>query len=409
MTLLTRRGLMEAGAVGVSTMGSAPAIAAPDPQLNVEIHTPDTLEYLTKDSEFGTVERGNPLPYKLPEPRLHETGMTRDSWTLEVLPDLATGTRMQAPMSNASGTALTFAALLKLAETRAVRFLKVITCNNLNAPLGMGLWEGVPLRDVLWLAKPVSDIRRVIYFGHHNDDPKQMFQGTLPLGRVLEDPPAHNPVILAYKMNGEWLTGKRGGPVRMIVPEAYGFKSVKWIQRVVLTNLPGANDTYADENNDIDSWMKSCARLLSFPQETKAGATIKVTGVAQVGISGVSKVQYWLQRADAHNPPGDAYFAQAPWQDAELHTAPVGGGWGGGLPAGEMTSGVRGFDASGKPTEWPQRYTILHWSANIKGVARGIYTLRCRTIDFSGVAQPMPRPLPKSGMNAIEEVEIKVT
>ena len=63
------------------------------------------------------------------------------------------------------------------------------TCNNLNAPLGMGLWEGVPLRDVVWLARPVSDIRRVFYYGHHNEDPKQMFRASLSLSRVLEDPP----------------------------------------------------------------------------------------------------------------------------------------------------------------------------------------------------------------------------
>ena len=61
---------------------------------------------------------------------------------------------------------------------------------------------------------------------------------------MLEDPPGELPVLLCYKLNGEYLTGKRGGPVRMLVPEAYGFKSVKWLQRVVLTNDYGANDTY---------------------------------------------------------------------------------------------------------------------------------------------------------------------
>ena len=78
-----------------------------------------------------------------------------------------------------------------------------------------------------------------------------------------DDPPEHNPVILAYKMNGQWLSGMRGGPVRMIVPEAYGFKSVKWIKTVVLSNQYGATlRRYLRplENNDIDSWMKTCAR-----------------------------------------------------------------------------------------------------------------------------------------------------
>ena len=92
----------------------------------------------------------------------------------------------------------------------------------------------------------MRNIRRVFYYGYHNDDPTQMFQSSLPIGRVLEDPPGELPVLLAYKLNGEFLSGKRGGPVRMLVPEAYGFKSVKWLQRVVLTNHYAANDTYHD-------------------------------------------------------------------------------------------------------------------------------------------------------------------
>ena len=54
--------------------------------------------------------------------------------------------------------------------------MKVMTCNNRSRPLGMGLWEGVPLRDVIWLARPVENVRRVFYHGYHNEDPKQMFR-----------------------------------------------------------------------------------------------------------------------------------------------------------------------------------------------------------------------------------------
>src|SRR5580658_1441458 len=239
MKSLTRRGLLNAG-VGMAACAAQPLEA--EGQLNVELqkYPTDHLEYLTLDANFGTVERGNPIPYKQPEAKLREIGMTRDTWTLEVVPDLPTGTKIERPMSKSAGTALTFADLMKLADKHSVRYMKVISCNNLSSPLGMGLWEGVPLRDVIWMAKPVSDIRRVIYYGHHNEDAKQMFQGSLSLGRVLEDPPGDNPVMLAYKLNGDWIAGHRGGPVRMLVPEAYGFKSVKWLQRVVLTNLPGA-------------------------------------------------------------------------------------------------------------------------------------------------------------------------
>jgi len=41
-------------------------------------------------------------------------------------------------------------------------------------------------------------------------------------------------------------------------------------------------------------------------------------------------------------------------------------------------------------------------------VSAGEYTLRSRTIDEKGIAQPMPRPFRKSGHAAIEEKSVTV-
>ena len=160
---------------------------------------------------------------------------------------------------------------MELAKTSAVRFMSVMSCTNGRSPCGMGLWEGLPLREVVWLVRPTGNVRRVFYYGYHNDDPEQRFQSSLPIGRVLEDPPGEHPVILCYKLNGEWLTPKRGGPVRMLVPDAYGNKSVKWLQRIILTNNYQANDTYATWNNDTVSHIKTCARFIHTPQKNRCG------------------------------------------------------------------------------------------------------------------------------------------
>ena len=363
--------------------------------------------YLTPQDEFGDVERGNPLPYTLPPERRREVGLERETWRLEVVADPASTTRLEHPLSTERGTALDFAGLLRLAERHGVQYLKGITCNNLGEPLGMGLWEGVPLRLVLWLARPVSNVRRVFYYGYHNDDPAQVFQSSLPIGRVLEDPPGELPVLLCYKLNGEFLTGKRGGPVRMVVPEAYGFKSVKWLQRVVLTNDYRANDTYHEGNNDLESPMKTFARFVQVPPTTKAGGPITVSGLAQVGVSGLARVQYWLHPADAPLPPDDPYFERADWQDADLLPPPE--HWGGGLPNGRLPGTPLQFDrATGAPRQWPLRYTIAHWAAVLGGVAPGRYDLRCRTIDLNGNAQPMPRPFAKSGRAEIQRASLIV-
>ena len=365
------------------------------------------LEYLTADKDFGDVSRGNPRPSKLPEAKKREVGLTSETWRLEVIADAQTDAVIENPLTKAKGNALDWAALMKLAEKHTIAIPKIMTCNNIGRPLGMGIWEGVPLREVIWMAKPKAHVRRVFYYGYHNDDPKQMFRSSLPIGRVLEDPLGLPSVILCFKLNGRLLTPERGGPVRMLVPEAYGFKSVKWLTTVVITNLPGANDTYAEQDNDVDSWMKTFAGFLVVPEKAKAGQTIPATGYAQVGISGLTKVQTWICPKETKWSADDPYFTKAPWKDAEILSPPK--KWGGDLPGDKLPDHLHGFDAkTQRPKEWPMLLSMIHWAAALPGLRPGAYTLRVRTIDANSIAQPMPRPFPKSGRNFIEERQITV-
>ena len=41
-------------------------------------------------------------------------------------------------------------------------------------------------------------------------------------------------VMLAYEMDGEPLSRPHGAPVRLVMPEMYGYKSVKWVNRIEL-------------------------------------------------------------------------------------------------------------------------------------------------------------------------------
>ena len=355
--------------------------------------------YFTPSMNFRDVSRGKPLPHSLPDEKKREVGLTRDTWRLEVLADPDHPAKIGNPLTRATNNALDFAGLLKLGEKQTIRFAKVMTCLNLGCPLGMGLWEGVALRDVVWLAQPEDKLRRVFYHGYHNNDPKQVFRSSLPVGRVLEDPPGLPPVILCYKLNGEWLDSERGGPVRMVVPEDYGFKSVKWLSHLFLTNLATSNDTYADQGNDVDSPMKTFAATLSIPRTIKAGEAIAVTGYAQVGISGLSKVQVSLE------PSTGAKTVNNIWKDAELLSAPA--RWTG-LMGETILPGTHGFDATGKPQSWPMRLTNAHWATVLPGVPAGEYTFRCRTIDAQGIAQPLPRPFRNSGHAKIETVTVSV-
>ena len=379
--------------------------ASRDPRLEAAIAQLES--WLTLQSDFRDVSRGKPLPHSLPDETKTAVGLTRDTWKLEVVSDPDNPARLRSPLTMADGTALDFAGLLKLGEQHAVRFAKVMTCLNIGCPLGTGIWEGVPLREVVWQTQPTENLRRVFYHGYHNDDPTQLFRSSLPIGRVLEDPFDLPPVILCYKLNGEWLSSERGGPVRVVVPEAYGFKSIKWVQRITLSNLAHANDTYAEKNNDVDSPLKSFAATLHVPKEAQPDEPLAITGYAQVGISGVSKVQVWLHDDSQPLPEDDRYFSTAPWVDAEILAPPQ--NWGGALPEGQLPLPIQKFDpVSGAPQQWPLRLAKVHWAALLPGRPAGSYTLRCRTIDDKGIAQPLPRPFRKSGHAAIEQVPVKI-
>ena len=79
---------------------------------------------------------------------------------------------------------------------------------------------------------------------------------------------------------------------------------------MVLTDDPNPNDTYAGQNNDVDSPMKTFARFLQSPQKVKAGQAAAITGVAQVGAAGLSKVQYCLLPKDQPLPARDPYLLE---------------------------------------------------------------------------------------------------
>jgi DMSO/TMAO reductase YedYZ molybdopterin-dependent catalytic subunit len=377
---LTRRLLFQLGTAAAAWNGS-PLIAQEneiDPRLRKAI---SQLEYLTPVDRGYLLDKGKAGVAALPEEKLREIGLVPQTWSLEVIPDPASDSSVELPLSRTAGNALDWKGLMNLADRHSVRFLHVCVCTNGNDPFHMTLWEGVPLREVIWLAKPKANIRRVYYQSYHAGS-LPPFQASLPLGPILETPPGQPPIVLAYKMNGQVIPASHGGPVRVVVPGTYGSKSIKWVQRILLTNDYKANDSDAELNNDVESPMKTRARFVNPPKQVAPNEPLPVTGIAQVGISGLAKVQYCIQ--------SQTQSAEAEWKDAVI------------LPPPAMPAGTMGLD------QWPLRFTIAHWAALLPGMPEGTYDLSCRTIDLNGIAQPMPRPFLRTGVTAIHHVTLLV-
>jgi hypothetical protein len=376
---------------------------ADDPVLKQAI---GELEYLTQADKFIVQRRGNPVLTEIPEEKLPSIGLTRETWKLEIMADPQSNSELGNPMTIERGNAVSWTDLMELADKHAVRFLHVLTCTNAPRPYGMGLWEGVPLLVLLWKTEPVQNIRRIIFSGYHNDDPEQLFQSSLPVSHVLEESPGELPVILCYKLNGKFLSQANGGPVRLIVPGFYGNRSIKWLQKIMVTNDHKANDTYADWNNDVESPVKTCARFIKTPERVKTGEKLAITGMAQVGASGLHKVQYCVHQADKSLAASDPYLSQEDWHDAIILPPPD--KWGSDLPGGKLPEVIQMDAGTNHLHSWPLLNTIVHWAAVLEIDKPGEYDLRCRTVDASGIAQPMPRPFGRSGINNIEAARLTV-
>lgn len=277
-------------------------------------------------------------------------------------------------------------------------------CLNISEPLGQGLWEGVPLRDILRLCGRFKNVRRIDYWGFHNNDPKQLFRSSLSYTEAMETAPGDLPAFVAYRLNGEPIPLKRGGPVRMVVPWSHGFKSIKWLRNISLTNDFRANDTYANQNNDPESHLKTAAYIDKAAARFPAGRPVTLTGRVILGLSGVERVEYWLYRADPGAKPvaeEDSAYQDAKWLPCELERPPK--SWRGILPSGVSPKDVLGFDPkSGEPRSWPLRYGMASWYVQLNDLKVGHYEFRACAVDLNGFAQPEPRPMAKAGKNAVE-------
>lgn len=403
---LTRRGFLQVGSGAVASCWTATAFGAPLDRSNRELlEAIERLEYLTPLDRAFILDKGKAEVGNLSVDRLRDIGQVPETWTMEVLPDPASNSVVERSFTAAGGNAFGWTDLMQLARTHALRFLHVCTCTNGTNPFHMSFWEGVPLREIIRAVGPRENVRRVYYESYHRAGVAP-FLSSLPLGQILETPPGALPPVLAYKMNGQLIPASHGGPVRMVVPGAYGSKSIKWLRRIVLTNEFKANDSDADLNNDPENALKTRARFINEPKERPAGKAIPLTGFAQVGISGLAKVQYFVHSAEKTWPAEDPYRLKAAWRDATILPPPR--RWGGGLPDGILPATGQ-TDRAGAVRTWPVPYTIVHWAALVPGLEPGRYELCCRTIDGNGMPQPLPRTLPRTGFNTLHVAPLVVT
>jgi len=87
-------------------------------------------------------------------------------------------------------------------------------------------WVGTPLADVLRAAGIMPQARYVVYFSI-----QRAWWESIDMADAL-----HPQTLIAYAMNGGDLPVAFGGPLRLRVPRQLGYKSVKFINRLAVTD-----------------------------------------------------------------------------------------------------------------------------------------------------------------------------
>jgi DMSO/TMAO reductase YedYZ molybdopterin-dependent catalytic subunit len=107
-------------------------------------------------------------------------------------------------------------------------------------------WEGVRVRELLEAASPKPSATHALVHSYGG------YSTNLPLEALLDDD-----VMVTWAFDGEPLAHEHGGPVRLLVPRRYFWKSAKYLQAIEL--LDHDEPGFWERNgyhNEGDPWLE---------------------------------------------------------------------------------------------------------------------------------------------------------
>jgi DMSO/TMAO reductase YedYZ molybdopterin-dependent catalytic subunit len=87
-------------------------------------------------------------------------------------------------------------------------------------------WEGILWRDIVRIIRPTENATHATF-----SSSGASYETTVSLTDL-----DHPRVILVYAVEGEPLERDYGGPLRMVIPNLYGYNSCKWLEAITLTD-----------------------------------------------------------------------------------------------------------------------------------------------------------------------------
>jgi DMSO/TMAO reductase YedYZ molybdopterin-dependent catalytic subunit len=105
-------------------------------------------------------------------------------------------------------------------------------------------WQGVRPTTLIDLVQPLPSARYVTFVSTEKPYVDQLSLSEFRLADVL----------IASHLDGQLLPREHGAPLRLVIPEMYGYKNVKWLGEIRFD--AAASPGYWEQNGyDVDAWV----------------------------------------------------------------------------------------------------------------------------------------------------------
>lgn len=259
---LNRRSFIKAaGFVGLGTLASQSAFAAP---LEGSPSAYDPMEKTTPREDFVTYNNFYEFGMSKSDPYNHSKDFTARPWLLQI------DGLVEKPLT------IDIDELIATSDIQERLYrMRCVEAWSMVVP-----WLGIQMSDILARVQPTSAAKYVAFTSimrpeemPGQSDPYNVIRWPYVEGLRLDE--AMNPLtILSVGAYGETLQNQNGAPIRLVVPWKYGFKGIKSIQKITLTdvepptswNILARNEYgfYANVNPNVDHprWSQATERRI---------------------------------------------------------------------------------------------------------------------------------------------------
>jgi len=117
---------------------------------------------------------------------------------------------------------------LRLTYNEFLKLPRTVSVSDFHCVTGWSVldnkWEGVAFKTIFDIAKPKPNAHYVTVVAEGG------YTTSLSIEDLLD-----NHVLLAYRLNDKPLEPEHGGPLRLVVPKKYAYKSAKWVRKLRFT------------------------------------------------------------------------------------------------------------------------------------------------------------------------------